>query len=303
MIIIITTYHERENDSRFINRRKYLDKTIKSIDHQNKDDIFHILVDDGSDQKIFNHLSEKYNVIDKRLVLRREKKPNEPLTSTNARNFAIRFCLSNNLLNVNNDDYITFIDSDDILINFNKRTDFMYKEKPDFLYTDSLLFFNNNDVQYTWVGINPKKAYNVFWIKGKMPYTTMTWKVSFLRKLIKYIYKKYNFNGPFDPKIGCGEDVDIALSSFECAHNNNLKISYLPTITAGYRIHEHSLATIRDQAKRKNEEKSIIRRHFGSKTNMFYIKRFITRPECTLSIFMKFKNIFRKQNNQTIINH
>ena len=95
-MIIITTYHEKQNDKRFLNRRRYLDETIKSIDNQQIESIFHILVDDGSDKEIFNYLFKKYNEPDKRIVLRREKKIDEPLTSTNARNFAINFCLNNN---------------------------------------------------------------------------------------------------------------------------------------------------------------------------------------------------------------
>jgi glycosyltransferase involved in cell wall biosynthesis len=294
-MIVITTYHEKQNDKRFLNRRRYLDETIKSIDNQQIESVFHILVDDGSDEETFKYLFRKYNEPDKRIVLRREKKIDEPLTSTNARNFAINFCLENNSLDIKENDYISFIDSDDVLINFNKRVNYLFEHESDFLYTDSLLFFNNDNVCYRWEGLNPDNAYNIFWITGKMPYPTMTWKVSFLKKLKIYIQERYNTEGLFDPEIGCGEDVDVAMSSFECAHKNNLKISYLPEITAGYRIHNHSLATIRNQHRRKIEEKLVIKRHFKDKTNLLYLKRFFIRPECTIAFLMIIKNLFRKR--------
>lgn len=294
-MIIITTYHEKEGDPRFLNRRKYLDETIASIDKQIDVNMFHVLVDDGSDGSTFDYLFKKYNEPNKRLVLRREKSIGETLTSTNARNFAISFCLENKLLNIKDNDYITFIDSDDVLIDFKKRVDFLYKENPDFLYTDSILFFNNSDICYRWKCLSPDKSYDNFWVKGKMPYPTMTWKVSFLKKLKEYINKKYEVDGPFDPFIGCGEDVDVALSSFECAQDNGLKISHIPEITSGYRIHNHSLATIRNKSKRKKEEKSVIEKHFGNKTNFLYLKRFLLRPECSLMFLMFIKNLFRKK--------
>jgi len=293
-MIIITTYHEKINDNRFFNRREYLKETIDSIDKQTAGNIIHIVVDDGSDMSVYEYLYSRYNNPGKRIVLRREKGLNEPLTSTNARNFAIDFCLQN--LNLEDDEYLTFIDSDDLLVNLEKRIECLLIENPDFAYMNSLLFFDKSDIAFEWIGLETNKAYKNFWVYGGMPYPTMTWKISFLKRLKEYTKTNFNISGPFDPNIGCGEDVDIALSSFEVLIRYKLKISFFPFIATAYRIHNHSLATIRSQSRRSKEEMIVIRRHFGNFfTPILYIKRFLIRPECTIHSIMKIKNLFRKK--------
>lgn len=132
-----------------------------------------------------------------------------------------------------------------------------------------------------------------------MPYPTMTWSFNFLKNLTVWVGEKYGVQGFFDPEIGCGEDVDVALSSFEYAFSENYKIHYLPEITAGYRLHELSLSAIRDQTTRTKEENTVLIRHFGRFMKvLLHMGRFIVRPECYISQLMSLKNKFRLKTNK-----
>ena len=303
-MIIITTYHINIYSPDSEIRKKYLSETIRSIDNQRIKDLIHIIIDDGSNDDTFKELKRKYANSINRYVFKREKHPAEILTSTNARNFALDLCLestSTKNINLLNQKYITFIDSDDVVINLNKRLNFLENNNVDFLFTDALIFFDNIDKSFVWSGINNNisRVYNTFWVKGKMPYPTMTWSINFLRELKTFNNKKYN-KGIFDSKIGCGEDVDVALSSLECARELNYKIGYLPEITAGYRIHNLSLTCIRNQKDRKREENAVLIRHFGKyHTAILHIKRFLIRPECYIEFFIKIKNAFKKKLSKT----
>ncbi len=301
-MIVITTYHGRNNDKRFSNRKQYLEETIRSIDSQNLDNLFHLIIDDGSSDGTYEILRSRYANDNKRCILRREKNVDEPLTSTNARNFAINLCLKSHSIegiDISKQKYITFIDSDDIVIDLSKREEFLSRNDSAFLYTDALLFFDDIDTAFFWRGMRADRAYKNFWIYGRMPYPTMTWRIDFLRELKNWIKINYGFDGPFDSKIGCGEDVDVALSAFECAQNKKFKIDYLPEVTAGYRIHDSSLASIRNQSTRANEENSVLKRHFGDSVGMYlHFRRFFARPECYMPYLMKVKNIFRKRTSK-----
>lgn len=303
-MIIITTYHSRDNDKRFSNRKQCLEDTIRSIDNQNLDNLFHLIVDDGSTDDTYNVLRSRYINDSRHYIIRREKNINEPLTSTNARNFAINLCLTSHLIggiDISKHKYIMFIDSDDIVIDLDKREKFLDKNCSAFLYTDALLFFDNTDTAFFWRGMYTDHAYKNFWVYGQMPYPTMTWRIDFLRELKNWIKVKYKFDGPFDPTIGCGEDVDIALSTFECAKNKKYKIDYLPEVTAGYRIHSYSLASIRNQTVRASEENTVLKRHFGKTISAYlHLRRFFVRPECYIPHLMLVKNIFRSKTSKTI---
>jgi len=99
--------------------------------------------------------------------------------------------------------------------------------------------------------------------------------------LAEYNRSVYNLSSFLDGNIGCGEDVDIALSSLELAKKLRLKTGYLKEITAEYRIHDLSLAEIRDQKERAHEENTVLRKHFGKVgTSLQHLKRLIARPEC-----------------------
>lgn len=301
-MIIITTYYNRYNDKRFQDREKYLLETIRSIDKQPIKNIFHLIVDDGSNPDIRSFIDKSFLNPDKRTIIRREKKKNELLTSTNARNFGLNYILHSKRSRFSGHEYITFIDSDDLLVNLEDRCDYIVNNKPSFLYSNALLFFDTSEKGLLWEGLPPETDPANFWIKGRLPYPTMTWEISFLSKLYYYVKSKYGVEGPFDPNIGCGEDVDIALSSLEFARAQKKKISFLPEITAAYRIHTHSLATIRDPKKRKEEEDSVLTKHFGKdQLGLLHAQRLLLRPECYFGSLYPLRNLFEKKLNKSKI--
>lgn len=299
-MILITTYYSRSGDQRFLNRRQYLEQTIQSVDSQNLDNLFHLIVDDGSTDDMYSVLSKKYADHPTRRVIRREKSHAEPLSSTNARNYAIELCLKHKNIagiDISNHKYISFTDSDDLVANLGLRLSFMEKNQFSFGYSDAFIFFDNDiPGRLVWKALNPQRAYKNFWIFGKMPYPTMCWRKDFLEGLTLWVKRRYGFDGPFDPNIGCAEDVDIALSSFEYAKIVNTKIGYIPEVTAGYRIHQNSLAEIREQGTRKTEEHKVLIRHFGRMESLWmYVKRAIVRPEFLFPSLIKLRNRFRKK--------
>lgn len=299
MVIIITTYHGSLEDARLSKRGQYLDELIASVDKAMDDRSLHIIVDDGSTDNVCEERKVLHQDNTRRIFLRREKAEGEPLTSTNARNFAISMCL-NGIFGYDQK-YITFVDSDDLLIDICTRTTLMESGKLDFLYSDALIFFNQTDVAYFWKGMEAHKhsTERAFWVSGRMPYPTMVWSIEFLRKVREFVKDKYGFIGPFDPTIGCGEDVDIALSSLECA-NDEHKIGYLSQVTVAYRIHDNSLASIRNGQERSREEHGVLVRHFGSRTAvLLHIRRFISRPECYIEYLWPLRNFVRKKTQKS----
>ena len=214
------------------------------------------------------------------------------MTCTNALNFGFEYVIKN-YNKFQNFNHISILHSDDLAISLNKRIDLMEKNNLNFLYSDALLFFNVNDPCYLWKGdcnLEIGDKIENYWIKGTMPYPTMTWKIDFLKDIQRYIKQKYGRRSIYNSNIGCGEDVDLALCSLETAMEFNKKIGYLPDLTAGYRIHDNSLAEIRDSKIRKKEENTVLKNHFGNfKSRIIHFKRFLLRPECYFPSLMKFR--------------
>jgi len=294
-MIIITPYYGKKRDKNFENRQKYLLQALMSIDKQTVPNLTHIIVDDGSTDGFCNSIKHKFSN-DNRIWLRREKLINEILTCTNAINFGIKFVLENKD-KFKESESITFLHSDDLAIDLSIRESAMQNEDIDFIYTDALIFFDNNDYGFKWSGLpfNYKSLEENFWIKGKMPYHTMTWRIKCIKDLIDYNNKKYKLSSLLDPTVGCGEDVDGALTTIEWAKEVGANVKYIPQVTYGYRIHNQSLASIRNQRKRRKEENSVLYKHFGYfKTISLHLKRFIERPEIYINFLMKLKNNTRE---------
>lgn len=304
-MILITTYHNNDGDERFSNRRQYLEETIASVDRQESNDIFHLIIDDGSTDDMYIVLSQKYANHPTRRVVRREKTANEPMSSTNARNYALSLVLNNASIDgvdITKHNYISFIDSDDVVMNLNRRLQLLESSKCAFGYSDAVVFFDDSEQAFLWCGMDPMHAYKNFWVQGRMPYPTITWRKDFLVKLKSWVKDRYGFEGPFNPFIGCGEDVDVALSSFECAAFLNEGAEYLQEVTAGYRIHNYSLASVRSKVRRGREEMKVLTQHLGFWGAIFaHTQRFFVRPECYFPILMNIKNLFREKRSKSLL--
>lgn len=289
-MIIITPYHAKKDHHDFGKRQKYLTETISSIDEQNLHGLTHIIVDDGSTDNFCDTIKNVYTNTE-RIWLRREKPSGEILTCTNALNFGIKYILDNPD-RFKDSELITFIHSDDLAISLGEREDFIIKNNLDFMYSDALIFFDDSEDGFLWEGlpINTNNIEKKLWVRGKMPYITMTWKLSLVKDLIKQNKQKYAHEVLLDPHVGCGEDVDLAINTLKFIQDSDYKGGYLPEITAAYRIHGKSLAEIRDQKVRKNEENSVLEKHFGRHSiKLLHIERFINRPWLYFPLFRKFK--------------
>lgn len=277
-MIILTPVYIKNDDPRFKERMRYLGESISSVRKQ-KNPPIQIIIDDGSSEESFAEIARTYK--DSRtIVLRRERRARDLLTCANALNYGLNYVLSSE--EFSSDEYISFLHSDDILINLDKRVENMRREGTDFLYSDAIIFFDGNPEGILWEGLKKPKEIKPqdYWIHGKMPYLTMTWTKRFLLELSKFIAIKYNQRSLLDSQVGCGEDIDLALNSLEFLNNNGGNYEYLPEITAGYRIHANSLAEIRNKKTRKKEENFILEKHFGKSSLLsLHLLRGFYRPE------------------------
>ncbi len=277
MIAIITPYYSKKGDQRFAKRKEYLYQTIKSVSSQDMD-LVHLIVDDGSDDGVVENLHDLFD--DKRLkTIFRKRRTGDILTCTNAINYGLEKILNCELGNI---DYITFLHSDDLVMDLASRIRYMGGKSLDFIYTDAIIFLDGKTQGIVWEGLtgSPNKVKEDLWPKGKMPYPTMTWSFDFVKLISEFNLFNYG-SSFFDNNIGCGEDVDIALTTLKLAVIKKKRVGYLKKLTAAYRIHNSSLAEIRNQEERRNEENKVIFKHFGASGYVLQnIKRFIYRPEC-----------------------
>jgi hypothetical protein len=306
-MIIITAYHGRGDDPASERRRGYLRNTIRSVDAQSISALLHIIVDDGSTDGSCEEIKKHDAGLTPRVYLRREKQPGEDLSSTLARNFALAYCEEEKLISATGSAasrYVTFIDADDLVVSLGERLKAARQQHAAFVHSDCLIFFDDVERVYFWNGeaANPRRLRNRMWVWASMPYPTMTWRADFLLSLKAYVKKQYGVDGPFDPTIGCGEDVDIALSSLEHL-SATFTMAYVPMVTAAYRIHDSSLAAVRDGRTRRFEEESVLIRHFGPwQTKLMHVRRFLVRPECYVPSLWGLKNSLRRQTRKSDYN-
>lgn len=291
-MIILTPYYGRKNDPKFATRKKYLEETIQSVDKQSSVNFLHIIIDDGSSDGVYEELMDRYSNSNQRVVLRRNRLESDVLTCSNALNFGISKILESDKVegrDLTLHSLVSVIHSDDIVINLADRKREMLDKRLSFLYTNAVIFFERNQPGLLWEGIDGKfsDVLDNFWVMGRMPYPTMTWAKRFMREIIKSNLKLYGTNSFYDNSIGCGEDIDVAAKSLKLAQKIQDNPGYLPIITAGYRIHNNSLAEIRDAKERRDEENSVLLRHFGRTGRvMLHLKRLFKRPECYFSFML-----------------
>lgn len=286
-MIFLTPVYIRENDPRFNKRKNYLVESIQSVRAQ-KEPHLQIVIDDGSPHGALADIQKMYGD-GKTIFLRRERKEGDLLTCTNALNHGLNYILSSEHFTPNTP--VSFLHSDDIAIHVGKREDTMQREGTSFLYSGAIIFFDGNPEGTIWDGLENLAFHKIqdFWIQGKLPYPTMTWTKKLLQGIQEFSARKYGQATILDSRVGCGEDVDIALTTFEFLNYLGETYSYFPEITAGYRIHSSSLSEIRDQRARKREENYVLIKHFGKRNlPLLHLKRFFCRPEEYLSFLFPY---------------
>lgn len=302
MMAIITPYYGKSGDQRFVTRKRYLHQTIQSVKSQDID-LIHIIVDDGSDDGAIDEITKKFGDSDKITIIGRERKQEDRLTCTNAINYGLQKILGFEKfshIDSKRIEYVTILHSDDLAINLEARVNEMSKKSIDFLYTDAIILIESTKEKILWEGIDgsAREVRRNLWHRGRMPYPTMTWTAPFLVQMQRYVRDRYKRAFILDRSIGCGEDVDLALTSLELAEKEKMKIGYLREITAVYRIHDLSLAKIRNSRERREEENHVLKKHFGSVgKKVQHLERLINRPECYFPFLMRYVLSRRKKIN------
>lgn len=285
-MIVITPFLFRKGDSNFIGRDTFLEETIASID-ANHDGVAHIIVDDGSDQETLRALDRRFRGSPNRAIVSRKRAPSDLLSCTNAINFGVRLCLEQRTVDsvdVGAHSHICFLHSDDLALDLWKRIRLAEVTQADFLYSHAAIFFNTGNEGLLWKSCtgDARRMRKRFWVHGEMAYPTMTWSIRLARLLVE------RHGTMLDPMVGCGEDVDVFLKTIDTVNTHGLNVEFLPDVTAGYRIHEKSLADIRDQRDRAQEELTVMRRHFGTLgARVLSAKRLWHRPETTFPVLQQ----------------
>lgn len=200
--VIIVTY----------NRKSYLYKALKSCQNQiNFEELEIIIVDNGSTdgtQQISKEFS-KYKYI---------KIPKSKIS--HARNIGIK---------ASNCNYITFLDSDDILLpnKLSLQYKYMRENDIDFSYTNYHLYSNNELICYPFEKLKKK-----FW-KSFFPYGS----TSFM-----FTKKCTSFNNTFDKRLIVGEDWDFFIK----CKRNGMKIKNINIPLFLYRIHDNNISFNRE---------------------------------------------------------
>jgi len=285
MLVVVTPYRDYD-DSRSIRRSSLLARTVASVERQ-KVPILHVIVDDGSPVLAFNQIRRTYESRH-RIVVRREKPEREVASCCGALNFGFDFVLGGNLAQygVTESAFVTALHSDDLLIDSHLRM--APAASSAFIYSDAGLLVEPEGNLWRWTSMcgSPRSVRRSLWVRAGMPYPTMTWRVEFLRHIRDYAVRTYGQSGVMDNRIGCGEDVDVALSSLECLIDLRYTATRVPSVTAIYRIRPDSLAATRPTDQRTQEERFVLRKHFGAAALLQRIARFAIRPECTFPALM-----------------
>jgi len=234
--IILPVYATPENK-----RLPYFEQAIRSFTRQNLANtnavIVGIVVDDGSEEDVESAVKQ---CKDSRIrYSRRERKPDDLATLSNAMNFGIELCLnkSKDVFTSEEADEIaalTYLCSDDLLRNgsIEKRLGKLSRDTS-FVYSDFAMFSDKNGMEYIKkMDFEPDvskilrkcRAFN-------FPHPTSMWEINFLQKIKEFVGRKYGQQGVFDSTITQREDIDSSLSTFETAFQLGFGISYVPAVS------------------------------------------------------------------------
>lgn len=238
--VITPIYATPENE-----RLKLFDYTAGSVGKQRnaRSNIVHIVVDDGSSVDVESHIRDYKNPQIR--YIRREKPISDLKTASNALNLGIDLCIqgSSDIFTkseASDLNGVTYLHSDDLLT-LDSIGDRIKNLDGGFVYTD-MAFFNNQGKIIAvrgWKGGSNKEDM----LKNNFAFNhhTVMWEMGFLQYLKDFVARKYGQSGIFDPFLSHGEDRDASLSSAEAAMEGGFRVTYIPSVSVLYRVHQQSI--------------------------------------------------------------
>ncbi len=211
-----------------------LAETLESVRLQDADYV-HVVVDDGSTDCTQDLvLSQPHR--DRLVYIRREKPHGEKVTASIASNLGIQAVFEPELLptedrqKVRGIEVITFLHSDDLLTegSLATREDALTQTKAGMVYGVRYLIDGEGRI----IGFEncPVGKGQANWRQILATYRFPNHTVTFDRRLLAYV-------GPFDPEIGCGEDVDMTVRAIKEAERSGRVVVGINKPTMYRRLH------------------------------------------------------------------
>ncbi|MDO8661594.1 MAG: glycosyltransferase [Candidatus Woesearchaeota archaeon] len=221
-------------------RLALLEETIASVQAQQGADIWHVIVDDGSDPSLNRINSENHHVV----LLKDSVNKGHCSAINSGLEYAFR--------NVH-PDFVTVLNSDDVLYpsSIADRVNACTKETP-VVYSDLAVFSATTSGLLRTKQFCAKELYNRLLCVQNIPYPTLLWKTDFFKAYVKQ----------FDEKLRDAEDWDVCLNTARGLCAEKKSAVYIEQPTVAYRLHENNLShkNIRDGTRWKCH-KRILKKH------------------------------------------
>lgn len=238
--IITPVYITEENQ-----REMYLNRAFHSIQKLRYKNYIWLIVDDGSPKKMADFLLEASDYITSKkiIIIRREKELGEHDSASKARNFGIDYIAEyeNNEI-FQGIEYVVFLDSDDEILELDKRVKLFMNNTNLVMVSTSLERVHCKDnitEKYIQKGIvnniSLRKTWRNIYLNG-YPYVTTMWKWKFMKSLGNSLNYEDTEYGIYDPDIIYGEDRGAIWVGFKYLLKNNLDYRSEPKIIS-YRYH------------------------------------------------------------------
>ena len=259
--VVIPVYATPEN-----HRLDFLGQTLRSVQQQTHRDLVYLVVDDGSSADVEGFFTEYCD--NRGRYIRRERKPADLRTSSNALNLGISLCLKRSpdiLTRAEADDLVAvaYLHSDDMLPSgsLQRRLEVLSTTAA-FVYTDTFSLYVKSGV-ITTRRSNESFANSAQTAVGISHHTTM-WTLKFAGMFADYATRVYGQDGIFDHRLFHSEDFDATLSGIEAAKIEKMPVVYAPFASYLYVVHEQSVSGELIQRNLLGQQDGLIySKHFG----------------------------------------